>query len=737
MVEEDHVIGFDAAAEQVEKLLIRGPEHLEVISIVGMLGLGKTTLSKMVYKVPYVDYEFPIRAFVHVSQDYDRKEVLLKILNSFSMIGDEVRNMGGGELETYLRHQLEGKQYLVVLDDVCEKSDWDKFKHVFPENNRRCRVLITTRNEEVARYANGTNPNCIYKLHFLTLEDSEELFRWKVFNQNSCHPALKYYERNIIEKCAGLPLAVVVVAGVLANHPKRIDWWRNVTSNFSSYMFRDATQIGKVMELMFKYLPTYLKPCFLYFGVFHEDVEIHVWKLVRLWTSEGFIQDAWSETEYMAEMYLEELVHRNLVMAGQWGSNGKLKTCRIRGLLGEFCKKKAAEENFFLEIKEDNPLFLPRELDEYRRLCIKHTNMFDYIPGETSGKRVRSFLACPQKDMAMGSEVFSHIPNAFKLLRVLEIQSLVSPHFPRDICGLFLLKYVAIHFTANTIPPALSNLWNLQTLIVNTTSPTLEIKADIWTLPYFRHLHTNSSTNFPRPCARTQRKAESPQLPRNVRTLCTISPESCRKEVFDCTPKLKKLGIYGSLSKLLERHSESSLFGYLRKLESLENLKLLNTDETFKLYSLPPAKSFPQQLQRLTLLNTQLDWSQMSTLGELENLEVLKLKEFAFQGTVWNPEKGGFKRLKHLYIGRTDLREWEASADHFPQLKSLTLSGCDKLLSFPQGLAGVPSLQLVVLHYTNRNVASSARKVQVLKLEQSKKAGKSNNFKLSVYPPGH
>ncbi|KAL3510827.1 hypothetical protein ACH5RR_030228 [Cinchona calisaya] len=735
-VEEEHVVGFDGATETVSEFLTGGLQQLEVISIVGMLGLGKTTLAKKVVKDPNVDYEFMIKAFVYVSKEYEKREIFLSILRSFTQINDEVNRMVEDQLEQYLRNQLEGKQYLIVMDDVWEKSDWDRLKNAFPSNNKRCRVLITTRNDKVAEHASRIK----YTLDFLPLDKSRELLRWKVFDEDRCPEELQEYEIEIANKCAGLPLAIVVIAGILWNNKERIDWWNHVAYSVKDYFARDQEQTTKVIELMYKHLPNHLKPCFIYLGVFREDFEIPVWKLLRLWIAEGLIpQEGELNLEDIAEQNLDELVARNLVMVGKRKSNDRIKTCRIHDTLREFCKNEATEENLFQEIKKDRLAFFLSEslaLDQYRRLCINNVNVLDYISSTPSGKCVRSFLTFAKEETTVEPKHVSAIPKTFKLLRVLEIQSLIFKRFPPDLCHLVLLKYVAISSDFAVLPQGMSAMFNMQTLIVNTTQRNLEIKSDIWKMPQLRHLHTNASTLLPCPENKNLRM-EDALIGENLQTLSTISPESCKQEVFERTTKLKKLGIRGKLTKLFEINGKCSLFAYLRKLESLENLKLLNDDIASKLYSLPSEKSFPRQLTKLTLLNTLLEWKEMSTLGKLENLEVLKLKDNAFQGKLWQTEKGGFLRLKFLHIGRTDLVVWEASVDHFPKLKCLILKNCDKLQAFPHDLADISCLQMVVLHCTNPSVASSARRLQVLKLEQAQKGNKTSAFKLSVYPPEH
>ncbi|KAL3510828.1 hypothetical protein ACH5RR_030229 [Cinchona calisaya] len=738
-VEEEHVVGFDGATETVSKLLTGGLQQLEVISIVGMLGLGKTTLARKVFKDPGVDYEFMIKAFVYVSKEYERREIFLSILRSFTKINEKVNKMVEDQLEQYLRTKLKGKQYLIVLDDVWEKCDWDRLKNAFPSNTsnkKRCRVLITTRNEKVAEHASRSIP--FYKLDFLPLDKSRELLRWKVFDEDKCPKELQEYEIEIANKCDGLPLAIVVIAGILWNNRERMDWWKRVADSVKGYIARDQEQTTKVIELMYKHLPNHLKPCFIYLGVFREDFEIPVWKLLRLWIAEGLIpQEGDLNLEDIAEQHLEELVARNLVMVGQRRSNDRIKTCQIHDTLREFCKKEATDENLFQEIKKDNLAFFLSKypaLDNYRRLCINNVNALDYISSTPSGKCVRSFLTFSKEETTVEPKHVPAIPKTFKLLRVLETQSLIFTRFPTELCHLVLLKYVAISSNLSSLPQGMSTMCNMQTLIVNTTQRNLEIKSDIWKMPQLRHLHTNASTLLPCPENKNQRM-EDALIGENLQTLSTISPESCKQEVFERTAKLKKLGIRGKLTKFFETNGECSLFTYLRKLESLENLKLLNDDIASKLYGLPSEKSFPRRLTKLTLLNTLLEWKEMSTLGKLENLEVLKLKDNAFQGKLWQTEKGGFLHLKFLHIGSTDLVVWEASVDHFPKLKSLILRNCDKLYAFPHDLADIASLQMVVLHCTNPSVAASARRLQVLKLEQAQKGNKTSDFKLFVYPP--
>ncbi|CAI9096318.1 OLC1v1032423C1 [Oldenlandia corymbosa var. corymbosa] len=733
-VETEHVVGFDGAIKDVSQLLTSGAKRLEVISIVGMLGLGKTTLAKKVFSHQDVDYEYMIRVFVYVSKQYERREVFLKILGSFMNISAELSSMSEDDLEKFLCKELKGKQYLIVLDDVWEKKDWDNLKDAFPMNNKRCRVLITTRYETVAKHAKNSDTE-FYKLDFLPLEKSRELLRWKVFRDNRLRSEFDQYEKEIAEKCDGLPLAIVVIAGYILNHPERIDWWQQVAESVNDYIARDQEQTTKVIELMYAHLPNHLKRCFMYLGVFPEDFEIPVWKLVRLWIAEGFIQaDGSLSQEDMAEEYLDELIYRNLVMVAKRRSNDKVKACIIHDTLHDFCKKEASKENLFQELKRDNISSLSSNpiSDQRRRLCLNNVDVLRFLSSAPTGKYIRSFLNFSREETDVEVSHVSKIAKTFNLLRVLEIQSLKFTRMPIDLSNLILLKYIAISSKLSVIPEKMSGLLNMQTLIVNTDAPRLEIKAKIWKLPQFRHLHTNTSTVLPFPDSKPSSKKEEDLVDQDIQTLSTIAPECCTKEILSRASKIKKLGIRGNLTALFNfRDDESCLFDNLHDLGSLENLKLRNDDIASRISYLPPAKNFAQQLRLLTLFGTQLDWAELIKLGKLPNLEILKLKEHAFKGKKWQSEKGGFLLLKHLHIGETDLEVWEAEADHFPKLTCLELENCANLKTLPDGLADISSLHLVDLHCTTPELASSADKVR------AKKEMKGGNFKLSVYPPEH
>ncbi|XP_058201402.1 disease resistance protein RPP13-like [Rhododendron vialii] len=718
-VEKDNVVGFDEATTNLIGWLTGGAEDLQVFSIIGMAGLGKTTLANKIYYDPRVSDAFSSLAWIYVSQTYTCKDLFLTILKSVNQVTSNMFKMNEDMLAEEVSRILTWK-YLIVVDDVWGKEDWDRIKRAFPNCKNGSRILLTSRNKPVAVHANPRWP--VYELDFLNHDQSFELLQNRVFG-GECpqeRQDLIPVGKEIAEQCNGLPLALVVIAGMLQNDIST-GWWETVAKSVNAFLVRNEKELMEVLALSYYYLPPHLKACFLYFGVFPENYEIPVWILFRLLVAEGFVQKIENVClEEMAKEHLEDLVSRSLVMVDQRSFNGRIKTCRIHDMLRDLCLKKATEENFLLEIRGPGGTSTHRTSAVSiinRRICI-HSGVLSYISSKPSAPYVRSFLCFAKDQVLLPREHVGYIPEEFKLLRVFHIQPLSSPRFPSEILQLVHLTYVAFSGDFKSIPSDVSKLWNLQTLIVETTSRTIDVKADIWKMTQFRHLHTNAASQFPGLVAK---KSES------IQTLSTMAPESCTEGVLGQTPYIKKLGIRGKLATLLEEQP-GSLFDNLTKLQQLVTLKLLNDvfpnpPDEFKLQGLPHWSKFPPNLKRLTLAGTFLEWEHMSVLGMLPKLEELKVKDNAFTGVSWSVCDGGFKKLKALQIWKTDLVLWEAKIDHFPILQHIVLKECTELGKIPSSLGDVETLRTIKLHRTSRSAADSARAI------------KHSRLKVDIFPP--
>ncbi|PHT67728.1 hypothetical protein T459_27215 [Capsicum annuum] len=184
------------------------------------------------------------------------------------------------------------------------------------------------------------------------LEESWMLLKNKVFNTRSCPLVLEDVGQKIAQKCGGLPLSVVLVAGILETTEKEKHSWEQVAINLGSHI---QVKSEDIINLSYQDLPFHLNPCFLYFGIFLEDEEIQVSKLTWLWIAEGLVKTHNEKlSEDLAENYLKNLIGKSLMMVSKISSDGIIKACRIHDLLLDFCKQKAKVENFIQCIKGDN-----------------------------------------------------------------------------------------------------------------------------------------------------------------------------------------------------------------------------------------------------------------------------------------------------------------------------------------------------------------------------------------------
>ncbi|XP_019160189.1 PREDICTED: putative late blight resistance protein homolog R1A-10 [Ipomoea nil] len=714
VVEEDDVVGFDGEAKTIKELLTKGSKDTTFISIVGMAGLGKTTLTKMVFNDSDIQYEFFTRLWVYVSRSMNRRQIFMDIISRFTKQTDDFKNVSEELLAESIKEYLKGGKYFIVMDDVWHKKDWDLLKIAFPNNHNGSRVLVTTRNNVVATYADTyAKP---HNLKFLEDEECLELLKKKVFRKEAFPGYLEAPGRSIAKKCNGLPLAVVVIAGVL--NKDQVSSWNEVAENPMPILNRQTQDYNDILRLSYNQLPSDTKDCFLYLAAFPIGHEIFVWKLIRLWIAEGFIPPSNSTMERTADSYLKEFVSRNLLMVVKRRADGDIKTCRLHDTLHEFCKDEAVKNYLFHEINgariEAN--------DNYRRLCIR-SSLNDFIVSEDkpSGEHIRSLLASDKLDVKR--EHLATIPKAYPFLKVFDVENVKFEILPKEFYQLYHLRYLAVSTDLKILPKPFTEQWNMETLVFNTSQSIIDVKAEIWKLAKLRHIIANAQLQFPTPQNCKEKCGD-------LQTLSPISPKSCTEAILEKMPNLLKLGVRGNLVELLDSKGGVCLFDNVGKLLNLQNLKLVHessNDQSSTIRSFPRDEKFPSKLRKLSLSNTSIDWKHICVLGSLNELEVLKLKESAVKGEYWELNNTVFKSLRFLSIGRTDLVKWTCEKSSFPALNKLYLSHCTSLEAVPLAFKDVKSLKVMELFCTNKKAAASARTIREQK--------QGDGFDLSIYPP--
>ncbi|KAL8557574.1 hypothetical protein ACS0TY_004863 [Phlomoides rotata] len=686
----DAVMGLDDDVLAIKSRVRGESSKLEIIPIVGMGGIGKTTLARKAYDDRLTMEYFDIHVFVQVSQDYSEKEFLTNLLASIEY---SIEQMSGQKCESGIAENeyneskimenvyknLKGRRYLIVMDDVWSTKAWDDVRCIFPDDNNGSRIILTTRLSDIAADVSSGSP--LHQMKFMDEYHSWNLLKQKVFgNGEDCPPELEDTGKVIARGCSGLPLAVVLVAGILSTVDKTRASWEEIANKVNTVV---DGQIDEILSLSYKHLPHHLRPCFLFMAAFPEDYTIRVSRLIKLWVAEGFLKG--QNLEEKAEEYVEDLVKRSLVLVSRWKRNGKIKSCSLHDLVRDMCIRKAEEEKFLLT-------------DRYVRIkATKHERRisFGHSAAMVCHRTTHTILCFATLDQS-----FLAFLLGFGLLRVLDGMHCKNMFIPHQLFELHHLKYLALGFTF-VITSAISNLHNLQTLIIGPKARFSEqaplsayLPPEIWRMLQLRHLVCYDSFMLPDPA-----DGPTPLPLENLQTLLFVRSFGCSKRIVQMLPNLKKLGL------VYFEHMVHHLLHNLEDLHQLEKLKIIAQG----LFSWEGRTNpvFPSSLKKLTLDGGRLPWEDMSIVGGLSNLQVLKLYNGACDGDTWETAYGEFQQLQFLLIRGSNLKDWNTESDHFPKLKRLVLHRCWNL----SGIPDISTLEKVSVDAQNQSLMKSAEEM--------------------------
>lgn len=654
---------------------------LKFISVVGMGGIGKTTLARSIYEDRGISYHFHVLAWVTISQEYELRNVLYRLLRSIGLLPSEIPELGDEYSYAEMLYKcLKERRYLIVLDDIWSTKTWNELKPIFPDDNKGSRVIFTTR---LAQVAEIPDHDTLHSLECLNIDESWTLLCEKLFvGKHYCPPDLVEIGMEIAKGCQGLPLAIVVVAGHLSKIDMNQDCWANVAKGLASILTRNQEQLLDLLCLSYNHLPQHMKACFLYMGVFPKNSEILITKVIRLWCAAGFL----NAEEKAEEKCMEELISRNLITVKKKNYDCTAKICGIHDLLWDLCLRQAR--------REGQCIFGSSNF----RIVSSQSTSPEYLIGRLTSSYLYFDISAYQSSCYLNSDNFG-------LLKILDIHLLCFENFPDEVLQMVSLRYLELATCAN-IPPSISNLCNLETLINKYKWAGPILPKEIWLLKRLRHVHIGTCTFLP------NRTSDSISILPDLQTLSTISFSSCTMQVFSSIPNLKQLKIH-------EMGDDRHLFRCLNNLSSLSQLEELTVNFSMDIAGIRQQQTlfrdaFPQGIKKLTLKGSNLPWEDMDILAMLPNLVVLKLKKNAFKGPVFEQTVEGFPRLKFLLFQELDLKHWVAddTIDHFPVLQHLILKSCYFLEEIPCCIGEISTLESIELSACSASANDSARTIQ-------------------------
>ncbi|KAM7489425.1 hypothetical protein LguiB_026909 [Lonicera macranthoides] len=484
------VVGRENEALKIVKVLIDpgNQEVLSIVPVVGIGGLGKTTIAKLIYSDEKIVGHFDVRVWVCVSDNFNTKRLLMEILESLK--GGKFEEKSRDAILGDLQKELGGKKYLLVLDDVWTENvgKWEDFKSCLLGVNttKGNSIIVTTRKQGVASIM-GTHGS-----HYLELLSDDEI--WSIFKQKAFATGgalmtreLEEIGLEIAKKCRGVPLAAKVVGGMMFSKKDREEWLDvRETVPWVSGEDENEAVLG-ILKLSFNHLPSpSIKQCFAYCSIFIKDWIIEKEELIQLWMALGFLQfDDFGNSKKVMEdvgnQFFNDLVRNSLFQDVEKDMYGNIVRCKMHDLVHDLAQSISKSECFCLE--KD---YLVNDIPQVRHLA-------SYSSGEAiwttlSKEKARYVHTLFLHDrIFLRDSILNNILN-FKCLRILKLSGVWAENLSNIISKLKHLRYLDLSAASIAVlPKSIGKLYNLQTLSLGYSVE--ELPDELSNLINLRHLH--------------------------------------------------------------------------------------------------------------------------------------------------------------------------------------------------------------------------------------------------------
>ncbi|KAK6776804.1 hypothetical protein RDI58_027805 [Solanum bulbocastanum] len=721
LVDESDIFGRQNEVEELIGRLLSGDangKNLTVLPIVGMGGVGKTTLAKAVYNDEKVKDHFDLKAWICVSEPYDAVRItkeLLQEIRSFDCMINNTLN----QLQIELKESLKGKKFLIVLDDVWNDNydEWDDLRNTFVQGDIGSKIIVTTRKESVALMMGCGEMNvgtlssevswALFKRHSLENREPEE------------HTKLEEIGKQIAHKCKGLPLALKAIAGILRSKSE-VDEWKDILRSEIWELPSRSNGILPALMLSYNDLPAHLKRCFAFCAIYPKDYLFCKEQVIHLWIANGIVQQLDSGNQFFVELRSRTLFER-VRESSEWNPGEFLMHDLVNDLAqiasSNLCIRlediKASHmlertrhlsysmgDGDFGKLKTLNKLEQLRTLlpiNIQRCLCrLSKRGLHDILPRLTS---LRALSLSHYKIEELPNDLFIK----FKHLRFLDLSSTKIKKLPDSICVLYNLETLLLSHCSylKELPLQMEKLINLHHLDISKA----QLKTPLH-LSKLKNLHVLVGAKFFLTGSSGLRIEDLGELHNLYGSLSIIELQNVidRREAHEAYMREKehveKLSLEWSVSIANNSQNERDILDELQPNTNIKELQITGYRGT-KFPNWLADHSF-HKLMDLSLSDCK-DCDSLPALGQLPSLKFLTIRGMhqitevseEFYGSL--SSKKPFNSLEKL--GFAEMPEWKQwhvlGNGEFPILEELWINGCPKLIGkLPENLPSLTRLRI-------------------------------------------
>nr|XP_043610467.1 putative disease resistance RPP13-like protein 1 [Erigeron canadensis] len=657
LVDVTRIVGRDEDKEALLMKLLGNEscdENFSIVSIVGLGGIGKTTLAQVLYNDKKVKDHFELMSWVCVTDEFDVFNISKAI---FKDVGGEDKKFETlNQLHVALSERLSSKRFLLVLDDVWNESynDWELLQRPFVVGASGSKIIVTTRKTTVASVMDSAQS---YPLELLSNEKSLSLFAQHALGKQNfdSHPTLKSYGEGIVKKCGGLPLALRTLGRVLRTKTKNEEWEELLNSE----IWNLQNEILPALRLSYYDLPPHLKQMFAYCCLFPKDYLFDKDELVLLWMAEGLLQDSKGSKlmESLGRECFEELESRSFF---QQSTIDKSRYA-MHELINDLATSVSRE--FFYTFGDMIDVYAKTEaLEKFHHLSFirERYGVYRKFKALKRVRCLRTFLAMSVTKLFtwqrfyLSNKVLTELIPQLQFLRVLSLANYNITEIPQSIGSLKHMRYLNFSNTDITcLPEQVGDLYNLQSLLLSGCPHLSSLPNSAVKLVNLRHLDIR----------------DTPKLTK--------------------TPlRLGELTGLQTLSKVIVGGADEFKISDLKGLLHLQGQ--LSIERLDKVIDATQAKEANLQ-QKKGLCDMEMKWSDVfdSSRNEVTEYEVLEgLQPFEM-----------LTSLKILYYGGKKFPSWVGDPSYV-FLTQLTLCGSRSCICLPT-LGHLPSLQKLLVQSMN------------------------------------